>query len=419
MGPWDDPLYHSTRDLIVRTAAQIGIDPNVGVRLAQPDRAIVVSIPLRRDNGDVEVYTGYRVQHNDTRGPCKGGIRFHPHVNLGEVTALATLMTFKCAVVGVPLGGAKGGISIDPSGLSRAELQRLTRRYTTEIINFIGPGKDIPAPDMGTNPQVMAWIMDTFSQTSGFAVPGVVTGKPIELGGSQGRLQATGRGLVYTVTDAADHLGLNLKGATAAIQGLGNVGYWAARRLAHRGTKIVAASDVTGAIYNPKGIDLKAAYVHMQKTGGLAGFEGAEAMDPDELLTLKVDVLIPAALGGVIDAEIAAKLQCRILAEGANGPVTSEGDEVLRTRQDEVFVIPDLLANAGGVTVSYFEWVQGTQNFFWSATEVNNRLKAIMISAFKEILKVHRTEGLDMRSAAMAVGMRRVSDAMLMRGLFP
>ena len=419
MGPWDDPLYRTTRDLITRTAEQVGIDPNVGVRLAQPDRAIMVSIELRRDNGDVEVYTGYRVQHNDTRGPCKGGIRFHPHVNLGEVTALATLMTFKCAVVGVPLGGAKGGISIDPSGLNRAEMQRLTRRYTTEIINFIGPGKDIPAPDMGTNPQVMAWIMDTFSMTSGYAVPGVGTGKPIELGGSQGRLQATGRGLVYTVTDAAEHIGLDLKGATAAIQGLGNVGYWAARRLAYRGTKIVAASDVTGAIYNPKGIDLKAAYVHMQKTGGLAGFAGAEPMDPDELLTMKVDVLIPAALGGVIDADVARKLQCRILAEGANGPVTSEGDEVLRQRQDEIFVIPDLLANAGGVTVSYFEWVQGTQNFFWSATEVNKRLQTIMVNAFKEILKVHKNEGLDMRTAAMAVGMRRVSEAMLLRGLFP
>jgi glutamate dehydrogenase (NAD(P)+) len=419
MGPWNDPLYDTTRNLILRTAEKIGIDPNIAGRLAVPDRAIVVSIPLRRDDGTVEVYTGYRVQHNDTRGPCKGGIRYHPHVNLGEVTALATLMTFKCAVVGVPLGGAKGGISIDPSGLSRAELQRLTRRYTTEIINFIGPGKDIPAPDMGTNPQVMAWIMDTFSQTHGYAMPGVVTGKPIELGGSQGRLQATGRGLVYTVVDAAKHLGLELKGATAAIQGMGNVGYWAARRLDYRGTKIVAASDVTGAVYNPKGINLKKAYVYMQENGGIAGFPGAEAMDPTELLTLDVDIVIPAALGGVIDAKVAKKLRCKILAEGANGPVTSDGDAVLRKRQDEIFVIPDLLANAGGVTVSYFEWVQGTQNFFWSATEVNKRLESIMVTAFKKILKVHVDENLDMRTAAMAVGMRRVSEAMLLRGLFP
>jgi glutamate dehydrogenase (NAD(P)+) len=265
----------------------------------------------------------------------------------------------------------------------------------------------------------MAWIMDTFSQTHGYAMPGVVTGKPIELGGSQGRLQATGRGLVYTVVDAAKHLGLELKGATAAIQGMGNVGYWAARRLDYRGTKIVAASDVTGAVYNPKGINLKKAYVYMQENGGIAGFPGAEAMDPTELLTLDVDIVIPAALGGVIDAKVAKKLRCKILAEGANGPVTSDGDAVLRKRQDEIFVIPDLLANAGGVTVSYFEWVQGTQNFFWSATEVNKRLESIMVTAFKKILKVHVDENLDMRTAAMAVGMRRVSEAMLLRGLFP
>jgi glutamate dehydrogenase (NAD(P)+) len=327
-------------------------------------------------------------------------------------------MTFKCAVVGVPLGGAKGGITIDPSGLSRAELQRLTRRYTTEIINFIGPGKDVPAPDMGTNPQVMAWIMETYSQTQGHATPGVVTGKPIELGGSQGRLQATGRGLVYTIAHAAKHLDLDLDGATAAIQGFGNVGYWAARRLEARGTKIVAASDVTGAVYNPKGINLKSAYKHMAKHGGIAGFEGAEPMDPADLLTMKVDVLVPAALGGVVDAEVAKNLKCRIFAEGANGPVTTDGDAVLRERED-IFVIPDLLANAGGVTVSYFEYVQGTQNFFWSATEVNKRLEGVMTKAFKEILKVHKEEQIDMRTAAMAVGMRRVSQAMLLRGLFP
>jgi glutamate dehydrogenase (NAD(P)+) len=416
---WDTPFYAATRELITSTANLIGVDPNVARRLAQPDRAIMVSVPVRRDDGTVEVYNGYRVQHNDTRGPCKGGIRYHMDVDLGEVTALATLMTFKTSVVGVPLGGAKGGIACDPTTFSRAELQRLTRRYTAEIINFIGPGKDIPAPDMGTNPQVMAWIMDTFSQTHGYAVSGVVTGKPIALGGSQGRLQATGRGLVYTVIEACKHLGLEMKGMTAAIQGFGNVGYWAGRRLEARGVTVTAISDVTCALSNKKGINMKDAFAYAQKNGGLKGYPKAEEINARELLLENVDIMVPAAIGGVIDAEIAAKLNCRILAEGANGPVTQDGNEVLKNRQDEIFVIPDLLANAGGVTVSYFEWVQGTQNFFWTAKEVNERLQRIMTTAFKEILKIHKDESLDMRTAAMALGMRRVTEAMLLRGLWP
>ncbi len=416
---WDSELFRVTRNLVHSTAARLDMDPNAAHRLLQPDRALIVSVPVRRDDGTVETYTGYRVQHNDTRGPFKGGLRFHPDVDLGEVTALATLMTFKCAVVGVPLGGAKGGIACDPSQFSRAELQRLTRRFTTEIINFIGPDVDIPAPDMGTNPQVMAWIMDTYSQMKGHACNGVVTGKPIELGGSQGRLQATGRGLVYCVVAAAKHLKIDLSQCTASIQGYGNVGHWAGRELERNGVKILALSDVTGAVYNADGLDLKETRKYVLKHGGIKGYPKAEAIDPNDVLTLETDIVVPAAIGGVIDAEVAKNLKCRILAEGANGPVTTEGNEVLLKRQDEIFVIPDILANAGGVTVSYFEWVQGTQNFFWGAKEVNDKLRAIMQKAFKDILQTHVNENMDMRTASMAVGMRKVTDTMKLRGLFP
>lgn len=416
---WDSKFFQDTVRLVERTSDLMKLDPNIRNRLTKPDRAFIVTVPVRMDDGTVQNFIGYRVQHNNTLGPFKGGIRYHHDVNLGEVSALATLMTFKCAVAGLPLGGAKGGVRVDPSRLSRDEVQRLTRRYTVEIINAIGPDSDIPAPDMGTNDQTMAWIMDTYSQMKGYAVPSVVTGKPILVGGSKGRREATGRGVAYTIAAAAEYLGLELSGMTCAIQGFGNVGMYAARKLERMGVKIVAVSDVTGAIYNPEGLDI----AHLKKYVGIRqfveGYPRAEAITNDELLRLPVDVLVPAALGGVIDADIARDLKCRILAEGANGPVTAEGDEILRARSDEIFVIPDILANAGGVTVSYFEWVQGLQSFFWTSKEINERLFRVMQSAFQECVKFKEKFRTDMRTATLMLGIHKVSEAMLARGLFP
>lgn len=417
---WDSKFFRDTMALISRTSEMMNLDPNVHERLLTPDRALIVTVPVRMDDGSVHNFTGYRVQHNNTRGPCKGGIRYHEGVNLGEVSALAALMTFKTAVAGLPLGGAKGGIRIDPRPLSRQEAQRLTRRYTVEIINFIGPESDIPAPDMGTDGQTMAWIMDTYSQMKGYAIPSVVTGKPIEVGGSLGRKEATGRGVAYTIAHANEYLKLGpLEGKTVAIQGFGNVGMFAARKLERMGCKVIAVSDVTGGIHNPEGLDI----AHVRKYVGirkvLEGYPRAEAISNEELLTLDVDILVPAALGGVIDADIARKLKCRILAEGANGPVTAEGDEILREREEEVFVIPDVLANAGGVTVSYFEWVQGLQSFFWTSKEINIRLNQIMATAFRECVKFKTKFNTDMRTASLMLGIHRVSEAMLLRGLFP
>ena len=417
---WDSKFYNDTRALIARTADMMNVDPNVAGRLLSPDRALMVTVPVRMDDGEVKTFVGYRVQHNNTLGPCKGGIRYHHDVGLGEVSALASLMTFKCAVAGLPLGGAKGGIRVDPGLLSRNELQRLTRRYTVEIINFIGPESDIPAPDMGTDEQTMAWIMDTYSQMKGYAIPSVVTGKPILVGGSRGRREATGRGVAYCIAKAADYLGAGkLDGMTAALQGFGNVGMFAARKLQRMGVKVIAVSDVTGGIYNPNGLDI----AHVRKYVGirkvLEGYPRAEPINNEQLLALETDILVPAALGGVIDANVAERLQCRILAEGANGPVTAEGDAVLRQRQGDIFVIPDVLANAGGVTVSYFEWVQGLQSFFWSSKEINQRLFQIMSVAFNECVKFKEKFKTDMRSATLMLGIHRVSEAMLARGLFP
>lgn len=417
---WDSKFFRDTIALVSRTSEMMNIDPNVASRLLTPDRALIVTVPARMDDGTVRNFIGYRVQHNNTLGPCKGGIRYHEEVDLGEVSALATLMTFKCAVAGLPLGGAKGGIKVDPTPLSRQEAQRITRRYTVEIINFIGPESDIPAPDMGTSEQTMAWIMDTYSQMKGYAIPSVVTGKPILVGGSRGRREATGRGVAYTIAEAEKYLELGgLKGKTCAIQGFGNVGMFAARKLERMGVKVVAVSDVTGGIYNPNGLDI----AHVRKYVGirrvLEGYPRAEPISNEELLTLDVDILVPAALGGVIDASIAEKLKCRILAEGANGPVTAEGDAILRQRKDEIFVIPDVLANSGGVTVSYFEWVQGLQSFFWTAQEINQRLFQIMATAFKECVEFKDKFKTDMRTATLMLGIHRVSEAMLARGLFP
>ena len=416
---WDDPMYRSTVALYERTAEVMDLDPNIRRRLRYPDRAIISTFPVRMDDGRVESFHGYRVQHNNTRGPFKGGIRYALDVNLGEVTALAMLMSVKCAVMGLPLGGAKGGVRVDPTKLSRHELQRLTRRYTTEIINDIGPESDIPAPDMGTNEQTMAWIMDTYSQVKGHAVPAVVTGKPVSVGGSLGRAQATGRGVVYMIMDAARLLGLDLgERTTAAVQGFGNVGMHAARKLHKMGVKVVAVSDVYGAVRNDHGLDVRALKRWVAKHGKVAGFPESEPIDPAELLTLPVDVLVPAAIGGVITEENVGRLRCRILAEGANGPVTAAANEALRQNRD-IFVIPDVLANAGGVTVSYFEWVQGLQSFFWTAKEINQRLYHLMSKAFHEVIDVAKRYDTDMRTAAMIHGIGRMAEAMKLRGLFP
>lgn len=415
---WDDPLYRSTVALFEHTAEQMDLDPNIRKRLRHPDRAVIVTFPVRMDNHDVEIFHGYRVQHNNTRGPFKGGIRYSPDVNLGETTALAMLMTVKAALMGIPFGGAKGGVRVDPGQLSRSELQRLTRRFTAEIINDIGPDFDIPAPDMGTDEQVMSWLLDTYSQHKGRAVPAVVTGKPIAVGGSLLRKQATGRGVVYAVECAAEHLGFGLDvKVKAAVQGFGNVGGEAARRLHELGVKVVAVGDITGTIYNEQGLDIPALWEHYREKGTLLDFEGSERIPSGDLFELEVDILIPAATSGVIHEDNAGKLRCKILAEGANGPVTAAADGVLR--ESDIFVIPDVMANAGGVTVSYFEWVQSLQSFFWTAEEIDKRLRDVMRKAFAEILALSQERAVDMRTAAMMQGIGRVGEAMKLRGLFP
>ncbi|MBI2999494.1 MAG: Glu/Leu/Phe/Val dehydrogenase [Deltaproteobacteria bacterium] len=397
-------------------AERLNLDKNVAGRLRRPDRALIVSVPTRMDDGSVHVFTGYRVQHNDVLGPFKGGIRYHPDVNLGEVGALAMWMTWKCSLVGLPLGGGKGGIACDPKKLSRNELQGMTRRYTAEILNFIGPEVDIPAPDMGTNEQVMAWVMDTYSQHKGYAVPGVVTGKPVDIGGSLGRREATGRGVVYTIMDAAKHLDLDLGKCSAVVQGFGNVGLVTARELAALGVKVVGASDTSGAVWNAKGLPMAEVVLYKEKNKRLQGFPGAESVSGAELFELKCDILIPAAGEMQITGENAAGLKCKILAEGANGPTTPEADQILKEKG--ILVIPDVLANAGGVIVSYFEWVQDLQNFFWTEDEIRNRLREILDRAFHEVIGMSRREKVDMRMAALMIAVNRVARAMLWRGLY-
>jgi glutamate dehydrogenase (NAD(P)+) len=415
---WRSPANEMAVRQFEIAAEKLNLDKNVAARLQRPDRALIVSVPVRMDDGNVRVFTGYRVQHNDVLGPFKGGIRYHPEVNLGEVSALAMWMTWKCALAGLPLGGAKGGISCDPTALSRKELQGMTRRYTAEIINYIGPEMDIPAPDMGTDEQVMAWVMDTYSQHKGHAVPGVVTGKPVAIGGTHGRREATGRGVVYTIVEAAKHLNMDLLGSTAAVQGFGNVGAVVAKELAGIGVKVVAISDRTGGVYNPKGLAIERVIDHVKtsKHFTLEGFSEGEPIGNADLLELKCDILVPAALGMQIKGNNAGKLKCKILAEGANGPTTLDADEILKEK--EIFVIPDILANAGGVIVSYFEWVQDLQNFFWTEDEVNKRLREILTRAFYEVLDMSRKEKVGMREAALMIGVHRVSRAMLWRGLY-
>jgi glutamate dehydrogenase (NAD(P)+) len=368
------------------------------------------------DDGSVRVFTGYRVQHNDALGPFKGGVRYHPEVSLGEVSALAMWMTWKCSLAGLPFGGAKGGIACDPTRLARNELQGMTRRYTAEILNFIGPQVDIPAPDMGTNEQVMAWIMDTYSQHKGHAVPGIVTGKPIDIGGTLGRKEATGRGVGYIIEQAARHLSMDVAKCSALIQGFGNVGLVAARELARLGVKVVGVSDRSGGVYNLKGLPIEDVVKFKEKHGQLVEFPGGDKVAGKEFLELPCDILVPSATEMQITGENAGRLKCRILAEGANGPTTLEADKVLN--ENGVMVIPDILANAGGVIVSYFEWVQDLQNFFWSEDEVSGKLKEMLTRSFQTVLELSRKERVDLRLAALMIAVQRVGRAMLLRGLY-
>jgi glutamate dehydrogenase (NAD(P)+) len=417
-GEWDAPMFRLAQQQFLKAAQIMGLDDNIRERLLFPQRTHVVTLPFRRDEYNlVETVFGYRVQHLLTMGPTKGGIRYHEDVNLGETSALAMWMTWKCALMNLPFGGAKGGVRIDPTELSRRELQRLTRRYTSEIINIIGPDKDIPAPDMGTDEQVMAWIMDTYSQQAGYTVPGVVTGKPVVLGGSLGRKEATGRGLVYLIEAAAKHIGLSLNEASAVVQGFGNVGSNTVRFLEEDGVKVVAVSDVTTGIYNANGLSLQSLIDYIAENRFLKGYPEGDEVSNEELLELPCDILAPAALQNQITGENADRVTCKMLAEGANGPTTLEADEILNNKG--VFILPDVLGNAGGVTVSYFEWVQDTQNYMWSLKEINNRLHEILLDAFERTVARSVGDNIDMRTAALIEGINRVTQAKLLRGVFP
>jgi glutamate dehydrogenase (NAD(P)+) len=387
-------------------------------RIKYPKRALAVALPIHLDDGSTHVFAGYRVQHHLTLGPTKGGLRYHPEVTIGEVAALAMWMSWKCALTGLPYGGAKGGVACDPTKMTKTELERVTRRYTQEMIPFIGPQVDVMAPDLGTNEQVMAWVMDTYSVHAGYTVPSIVTGKPVGLGGSLGRREATGRGVAYLVNRASDTINLSMGNATAVVQGYGNVGSIAALSLARYGAKIIALSDVQGGIHNPKGLNLWAVDKHYAENKTLRGFPEAEPIDNKQLLTLPCDILVPAALERQITETNAAKIQCRILAEAANGPTTPEADEILNQRS-EIFVIPDVLCNAGGVVVSYFEWVQDLQSFFWGETEVMDKLFRTLETAFLQTVSLAKKQKLPMRLAALSLGIKRVQEAKKMRGLFP
>jgi glutamate dehydrogenase (NAD(P)+) len=411
-GPLDE-----ARAQLAEAATILGYGADEVAMLAAPRREVTVSIPLRRDDGSTEVLTGHRVQHNLSRGPAKGGLRFSPDVDLDEVRALAMWMTWKCALLDVPYGGAKGGVVIDPRQYSAAELERVTRRYTSEIMPLIGPTKDIPAPDIGTDEQTMAWMMDTYSVASGHTVLGVVTGKPISLGGSLGRASATSRGVVYTALAALRHVGTDPATATAAVQGFGKVGRGAARFLDEAGVTVIAVSDQYGAIWSPDGLDLAAVEAHVDRTGTVVGLPDAVMIDNDTLLTLDVDLLVPAAVEGVLHADNASDVRARVVVEGANGPTTTEADRLLE--QAGVLVVPDILANAGGVVVSYFEWVQANQAYWWSEAEVEARLADRMSSAWQEVLAESRRHDLSLRTAATCLAVRRVAEAHRQRGLYP
>jgi glutamate dehydrogenase (NAD(P)+) len=397
-------------------AMRLNLDDGMCKVLRSPAREITVHIPVQLDDGRLEVFTGYRVQHSIARGPAKGGIRFAPDVTLDEVRALASWMTWKCAVVNIPFGGGKGGVICNPNLLSPAELEKLTRRYTAEIIDFIGPERDVPAPDVNTNEQTMAWIMDTYSMHARHTVTAVVTGKPLSLGGSRGRPEATGRGCMIVTTRALDRLGLPCEGCRVVIQGFGNVGGMAARLMSAKGFKIICMIEYDGAVYNPQGLDIAALEKHRKETGSITGFSGGEDMDSAEAMFLDCDVLLPAATENVITSLNADRLRCKILCEGANGPTTPLADEILAEKK--VFVIPDILANAGGVTVSYFEWVQDRQGFFWNEQLVNQRLEEIMVESFDAVVQYAQTHGVNNRIAAYMLALDRVAFAIKLRGIY-
>ncbi len=417
---YSDPTFQIARDQFRLIADRINIPVNLRERLLWPKRSITVCVPVRLDDGSTKVFHGYRVQHHLSMGPTKGGTRFATSVTIGEIAALAIWMSWKCALAGLPYGGAKGGVQVDPRRLSAGELERLSRRYMQEMIPFIGPHIDIMGPDMGTSEQVMAWFMDTYSAHHGHSIPEIVTGKPVSLGGTSGRRESTGRGVVYLVERAANVIKMRLNDRTAVVQGFGNVGMVVAQGLAYKnGMKVIALSDASGAIRNDQGIDIRAAEKYVSDHGQLEGFPGAGAIPPDDLLVTPCDVLVPAAVSGVINAANVQRIQCRILAEAANGPTTVEADQVLFDRWNDVFVIPDILCNAGGVIVSYFEWVQSLQSFFWNETEVVDRLFRVLEHSFSAVTRRAKEEKIPHRLAAMAIGVERVMKARRDRGLFP
>jgi glutamate dehydrogenase (NAD(P)+) len=397
-------------------AHKLNLDEGLWKVLRYPTREVIVHIPVAMDNGKLEVFTGFRVQHSIARGPSKGGIRYAPDVTLDEVRALAAWMTWKCAVVNIPFGGAKGGVICDPHKMSMGELERMTRRYTAELLEFIGPEKDVPAPDVNTNEQTMAWIMDTFSMHSRQTVTAVVTGKPINIGGSRGRREATGRGIMIVCDEAVKKLGMSPESTRVIVQGFGNVGSNAALLMHQAGYKIIGVIEVTGSLYNKSGIDVRALSAYRQKHGTLAGFPGAESADPAELLVTDCDILIPAATENQITSRNADRVRCKILAEGANGPTTASADEILADKR--VFVIPDILCNAGGVTTSYFEWVQDRQGYFWKESFVNEQLETIMVAAFEDVVKVAETHGVNNRIAAYMLAIDRVAYTIRQRGIY-
>jgi glutamate dehydrogenase (NAD(P)+) len=413
----NSPTFHMACRQLESVAEVIEIDTGILERLGKPKRAIVVSVPIKMDDGRTENFIGFRVQHSLTSGPSKGGLRYHPSVDLGEVAALAMWMSWKCGIMNLPFGGAKGGIACDPARLSRSELERLTRRFTVELLPVIGPRFDVMAPDLGTDEQTMAWIMDTYSMSVGYACPEIVTGKPVELGGCFGRREATGRGATYCIMQAMQELKLKPGEATAAVQGYGNVGAVVCQELAKRGVKIVAVSDRYGAIQDRQGIDLVALNKHMAESKLLKDFPGATQMPAEELLTTACTILVPAALERVITGQNAGKLKCKILAEGANGPTTPDADKLLD--DSDIFVIPDVLCNAGGVTVSYFEWVQDIQQFLWSEEQVNQKLEELMLRSFYQVRKLAKERNLRMRTAALSLGVQKVANEKLRRGLYP
>ncbi len=414
---YEGPVFNMAVKQFEKAAEMLCLDDNVMERIKYPARSFMVSIPVQMDSGKTEVFSGYRVQHNRTMGPTKGGIRYHQDVTLGEVAAMAMWMSWKCAIIGLPFGGAKGGVKCNPTAMSQGELERLTRRFTSEIITVIGPDADIPAPDMGTNGQVMAWMMDTYSMQKGHTIPGVVTGKDILLGGSEARSMATGGGIIHLISETLPIASFKGNEVRVAIQGFGKVGGAAAEIAARKNWKVVALCDVTGAIQNPGGVNVSELTNYVKETGGIKGFKGGEEITFDDFWSVDCDVMIPAAVARSIDAEKAEKLKCRILAEAANGPTTEEADEIIEEK--EIVVIPDILANSGGVTVSYFEWVQDLQSFFWEQKKVINEVKKLLSKAFRQVLNEKEKRKVNMRTAALMIGIERVARAKKMRGLYP